>query len=121
VAQVARKVRGLLYGLRMIRNKLTEQQARTLVTAQVLAVLCYASPVWLTPHLMAPELRKVDSVHFRSPRVTIKDYKQRVGRDWVSAGRGRLPPKQCRKFAASSIAIKIRQSQKAIRIIQHHL
>jgi len=38
-------------GVRMVRNKLTEKQATTIVTAQIFSILYYACCVWLTPSL----------------------------------------------------------------------
>jgi len=69
-----KKIKGLMCSLRIVRDKFTEQQTRTLVTAQVFSILYYASPVWLTPHLMAPKLRKVESIPYRSLSLTLGVY-----------------------------------------------
>jgi len=74
-----------------------------LVTSQVLPILYHASPVWLTPNLMAAERKILESIHYRSLRLKINDYKQRIPHEWVSASTQRLPPCQCGKFAAVSL------------------
>jgi len=106
VKQLSGKVRRLLCGLKIIRKKLTEEQTNVLVTSQVLSVLYYAAPVWLTPHLQGPEIRKIESLHFRSLRIVIRDYRQRVHREWVTASTRRIPPRLWLKFAAASLALK---------------
>jgi len=56
----------------------------------------------------------VDSIHYRSLRLIIKDYKQRVPREWVSASTQRLPPGEwAAKFSAVSLAMKVRNSQQS--------
>jgi len=41
----------------------------------------------------------------------VKDYKQRISREWIDAATQRLPPKLWCRFAAASLAIKVRQSR----------
>jgi len=100
----------------MIQSKFSESQTKTLVTSQVLSILYYASPVWLTPALMSPEKKAIESVHYRSLRIIIKDYKQKVPREWVTASTQRLPPGSWAKFAAVSLVMKVRQNKLPTRI-----
>jgi len=102
----------------MIRHKFTEQQTKMLVTSQVLSILYYASPVWLTPALMATERKMIESIHYRSLRLIIKDYKQRIPREWVSASTQRLPPALWSKFAAALLIMKVRSTQLPKRVFQ---
>jgi len=111
IKAVVKKVRGLLCGFRMIRNKFTEEQAKSLVTAQALSVLYYGAPAWLMPALLGDRLRRIESIHYRCLRIIVKDYKQRISREWIDAATQRLPPKQWSRFAASSLAIKVKQNQ----------
>lgn len=64
-----------------------------------------------TPHLMMADVHRLESFHYSCLRIIVKNYKQRISRDWIDATSLRLPPKQCGKFAAVSLAIKIRQTQ----------
>jgi len=111
IRAVCNKVRGLLCGFRMIRHKFTEIQAKNLITAQALSVLYYGSPAWLTPSIVGDRMRRIESVHYRCLRIIVKDYKQRISREWIDAATQRLPPKMWCRFAAASMAIKVRQSQ----------
>jgi len=65
----------------------------------------------MTPHLLSSDYPKLESVHFRCLRLIVKDIRQRIPRDWVTASTQRLPPRQWGKFAASSLAIKICQTK----------
>lgn len=111
IKMVVNKVRRLICGFRMIRDKFTEIQAKNLVTAQALSVLYYGSPAWLTPSFLGDRLRRLESIHYRCLRVIVKDYKQRIPREWIDAATQRLPPKIWCRFAAASLAIKVRQSR----------
>jgi len=72
---------------------------------------CFPScPAWLTPHSMSSEIRKIESIHYRCLRLIIKDYRQRVPGEWVTASTQRLTTKQWGKFAAASLAMKIHQT-----------
>jgi len=111
IKNVCTRVRRLLCGMRMIRHKFTEVQANILITAQVLSILYYGAPAWLTPHLLRPDLRRIESVHYKCLRLIVKDYRQRISREWIDAATQRLPPKLLGKFATASLAIKIRQAK----------
>jgi len=65
IKQLLSRVRGLICGLKMVRRKFTEAQTKILVTSQLLSILYYACPAWLTPHLLTREFRKLESIHFR--------------------------------------------------------
>jgi len=111
IKAVVSKVRRLICGFRMIRDKFTEIQAKNLVTAQALSVLYYGSAAWLTPSLLGDRLRRLESIHYRCLRVIVKGYKQRISREWIDAATQRLPPKIWCRFAAASLAIKVRQTK----------
>jgi len=118
IKSVCSRVRRLLCGLRMVRHKFTEIQAKTLVTAQALSILYYAAPAWLSPHLWGSDLRRLETVHYRCLRLIVKDYKQRINREWIDAATQRLQPRMWGKFATASLAIKIRQAQKPQRVYE---
>jgi len=111
IRMVVNKVRRLICGFRMIRNKFTEVQAKNLVTAQALSVLYYGSTVLLTPNMLGDRIRRIESIHYRCLRVIVKDYRQRISRVWIDAATQRLPPKKWCRFAAASLAIKVRKCQ----------
>jgi len=66
------------------RGRLPEEQAN-LTLEWVLSVLFYGDPVWLTPHLLGLEMRRILSIHYSSLRIVIKDYRQRINCKWVTA------------------------------------
>jgi len=110
VETVCNRIRGLLCGLRILRRKITEKQAISLVTAQVFSVLYYACTVWLTPNLNRAVLKKVESIHFRSLRVAVNDYKQRISRELLTASTQRMDPSTWGRFAACSLAMRVKLS-----------
>jgi len=118
IKAVCTKVCRLLCGLRMVRHKFTEVQAKSLVTAQALSILYYAAPAWLSPHLQGADLRRLESVHYRCLRLIVKDYKQRIKREWIDAATQRLQPRVWGKFAATLLAIKIWQTQMPHRVYE---
>jgi len=67
---------------------------------------------------MSPERKAIESVHYRSLRIIIKDCKQRVPREWVTASTQRLPPSSWAKFAAVSLLMKVRQNKLPARIFE---
>lgn len=85
-------------------------QTKTLVTSQLLSILYYACDAQLTLHLLTQDYRKLESIHFRCLRLIVKDFRQRIPREWVTTATQRLPPRQWENFVASSLAIKIRQT-----------
>jgi len=110
VDNVCNRVRGLLCGLRILRRKVTEKQAVCLVTAQVFSVLYYACTVWLTSHLNRTVFKKVESIHLRSLRVAMMDYKQQISRELLTASLQRMDPGTWCRFAACSLAMKVKLS-----------
>jgi len=46
----------------------------------------------------------------------VNDNRQRISREWVTTATQRLPPRQWGKFAAASLAIKIRQSEVPVNV-----
>jgi len=113
---LASRLGGLICGLKMVRRRFTEEQTKTLVTSQLLSILYYACPAWLTPHLQTKEFKKLESLHYRCLRLIVNDRRQRIPREWLTAATQRLPPRQWGKFAASSLAIKIRQNKAPVNI-----
>jgi len=110
------RLRGLICGLKMVRRKFTEEQTKVLVTSQLLSILYYACPAWLTPHLLVKEYRRLESIHYRCLRLIVNDRRKRIPREWLTASTQRLPPRQWGKFAASSLAIKVRQAEVPVRM-----
>jgi len=92
IKKLTNRIWGLLCGLKLVRRKFTEAQTKVLANSHQLSVLYYVSPVWLIQHLSAPEIQKLESVHYRSLRLIIKDFNQRIRREWVSALTQRQPP-----------------------------
>jgi len=112
VHYISNKIKGLMQGLRIIRRKLDFNETLTLVTAQVLSVLYYGCQIWLTPNLLKSEMRKAEGCHYRALRISLKDVRQRMSRDRITLLTKRMPPKTWMRYAACSLAIKIRLSGK---------
>jgi len=77
-------VESIIGGMRLIRNKLTQQQSAVVVTSQVFSILYYACPVWFNPALNKKCLKTIESLHLRALRLIIRDYRQRISRAEVS-------------------------------------
>jgi len=108
IAQLRTRITRVLNGLKIIRRKLNFKQAITIVTAQALSILYYASSAWLTvPSLGRKEMNALESIHFKALRVVVKDYRQRMSRDDISAMTNRLPPRAWCKFACAMTLLKI--------------
>jgi len=101
------RVLKLLNGLKIIRKKMTFKQSLMVVTSQVFSVLYYASPVWLTPTTSSSITKEVERIHFKTLRVVVRDYKQRMNKDLISRTTQRLPPKIWLRFAAATTLMKI--------------
>jgi len=112
VHYISNKIKGLMQGLRIIRKKLDFKETLTLVTAQVLSVLYYGCQIWLTPHLLKSEMKKVEGCHYRALRISLKDVRQRMSRDRITQLTKRMPPKTWMRYAACSLAMKIWQHGK---------
>jgi len=76
VSALKKRVVKVIGGIRVIRKKLTKKEAISIVTAQVFSLLYYACCVSLTPALNKKSLRIVESLHFKTLRLVLKDYKQ---------------------------------------------
>jgi len=107
ISELRKRVIRILNGLKIIRRKLTLKQATTIVTSQALSILYYGSCAWLTPSLGKKEMAAVESIHFKSLRIIMRDYKQRMSRDFISQQLNRLPPKLWCRFACASFLMKM--------------
>jgi len=105
VTALKKRVVKIIGGIRVIRKKLTKREAITVVTAQVFSLLYYACCVWLTPAINKKTLKTVESLHFKTLRLVLKDYKNRISRENVSLETQRLPPDKWSKFALASLFI----------------
>jgi len=101
------RVLKLLNGMKIIRKKMTFKQSLMVVTSQVFSVLYYASPVWLTPSTSSRIIKEIERIHFKTLRIVVRDYKQRMNKDLISRATQRLPPKIWLRFAAATTLMKI--------------
>jgi len=110
IDNLKKKMTSINNGIKLIRRKLSKNQAITVVTAQALSILYYASVVWLTPYISRKQERRVESIHYKSMRMVIKDYRQRISRDVVDSSTLRLPPRQWCHFTACSFFMNLRRT-----------
>jgi len=110
IYELRKRILKVIGGLRIIRRKLTFRQAVTIVMSQVLSILYYASPAWLTPSIGKKELTLLESIHFKALRVVVCDHRQRMSRDRISVHTNRLPPKLWCQFSAATILMKVWQT-----------
>jgi len=103
ITKLKKRVLSVIGGVRMVRNKLTQAQATKVVTAQVFSILYYACAVWFTPTLGSNLKKTINSLHYRSLRLIIRDYRQKVSRDDVTERTKRLPPDKWSKFVLASL------------------
>lgn len=107
VKTLKKRVLSVVGGIRMIRNKLTPKQTTQVVTAQIFSILYYACTVWLTPTICRKNLSIIEGLHYRSLRLVIKDYRQRISRNVITETTKRLPPDKWSKFAMSSLLLNM--------------
>lgn len=107
INELKKRVLRVINGLKIIRRKLTFKQAVTLVTAQVLSIVYYASSAWLTPAIGKKELAELEKIHFKALRVVVRDHRQRMSRDLISTKTNRLTPRIWCKFACASALMNI--------------
>lgn len=107
INELRTRVIRILNGLKIIRRKLTLKQATAVVTSQALSILYYASCAWLTPSLGKKEMNAVESIHFKSLRIIMRDYRQRMSREYISEKTNRLPPRLWCRFACASFLMKM--------------
>jgi len=107
ISLLKKRVMKVVGGVRMVRNKLTESQTTTVVTAQIFSILYYACCVWLTPTLNKKLLGSIESLHYRALRLIIRDFRNKVSRDDVTKRTKRLPPDKWAKFALSSLFLNM--------------
>jgi len=105
VSALKKRVVKIIGGIRVIRKKLTKKEAISIVTAQVFSLLYYACCVWLTPVINKKVLKTVESLHFKTLRLVLKDYKNRISRVNVTSETQRLPPDKWSRFALASLFI----------------
>jgi len=91
----------------MVRNKLSQKEATSIVTAQLFSILYYACCVWLTPSLNKKVLCTIERLHFRALRLILRDYRQKISREVVTSKTNRLPPGKQSKFALASLFFNI--------------
>jgi len=97
----------VINGIKLIRRKLTLNQSIKVVTAQAMSLLYYGSVFWLTPSLSQKNMNLVERIHYKALRLVVKDYKQRMSRDWIDCTTKRLPPRLWMKFNAASYFLKL--------------
>jgi len=109
IRDLRKRILRIIGGLKILRRKLTFNQAVTIVTSQALSILYYASPAWLTPALGKKEMTALESIHHKALRVIVCDHRQRMSRDLISVQTNRLPPKLWCQFSAASVLMKVWQ------------
>jgi len=107
ISSLKRRVMSVIGGIRMIRNKLDQKQTTKIVTAQVFSILYYACTVWLTPSINKKNLARVESLHYRSLRLIIKDYRQRISRELITERTKRLPPDKWMRYSMASVFLNM--------------
>jgi len=99
VTALKKRVRKVMGGARIIRNKLTEKQATSIVAAQIFLILFYACCIWLAPSLNRKTFGIVESLHYRALHQIICDCRQKVSREVITKRTKCLPPDKWTKFA----------------------
>jgi len=102
----------------MVRNKLTQAQTTKVVTAQVFSILYYACAVWLTPSLGSDLNKTVNSLHYRSLRLIIRDYRQKVSQTDITLRTKRFPPDKWSKFVLASLFMNMYAANQPSTLLQ---
>jgi len=107
VNNTAKKVASLMSGLRIVTKHLNKEQAIRIITSQVFPVIYYAAPVWLTTELNYKNLKRVETFHYSTLRIGIKDFKKNVSRNTIDKLTNRMPPRTSMRYSSAGTAIKI--------------
>jgi len=118
VTTLKKKIMKVIGGVRIVRNKLTEKQATSIVTAQIFSILYYACSVWLTPSLNRKTLCRVESLHYRALRLILRDYRQRLSRQVVTEKTKRLPPDKWGKFSLASMFLNMVGRNEPVKLLR---
>jgi len=76
ISNSIKKVNTLTSGLRIVTKHLNKEQSLRIITLQIFLVLYYPAPIWLTTELSCRNLRRLESVHYSTLRLGIKDLKK---------------------------------------------
>lgn len=107
VNNTVNKVKSLMSGLRIVTNHLNREQSTRIITSQIFSVLYYASPVWLTTELARPHLKRIESSHYASLRIGIKDFRRTISKETINQITKRMPPQRWMMYSSTILAMKI--------------
>jgi len=119
IQSLKKRLMCIIGGVRIIRNKLTTQQATKVVTAQVFSILYYACVTWLTPALNRKELKIIERLHYTSLRLIIRDYRKRVSRTDINLQTKRLPPDKWTHYSMASAFLNFFNTKEPEKLLQN--
>jgi len=88
-----------------------------IVTAQALLILYYDSAAWVTSLIAKVRTKRVESMHYQSVRLIIKDYRQRVYRKIIDMVTKRLPANLWAKYAGRNVVMNLKMLRQPVRLL----
>jgi len=99
------KMNRLSAGLKFLRKRLQKKEFLKATTSQFYGLLYYGSQVWLGPHTKISDVRRLNSVHYKTLRVVENDWKKKKKRADLDK-LGRAKPSLWGKYATGNLVIK---------------
>jgi len=99
------KMNRLSVGLRFLRKRLQKREFLKATTSQFYGLLYYGSQVWLGPHTKISDVRRLNSVHYKTLRVVENDWKKKKKRADLDK-LGRAKPSLWGKYATGNLVLK---------------
>jgi hypothetical protein len=118
ISNTVNKLSRLTGGLKFLRNRLTMEQFVKVMTSQYYGTGYYTCQAWLGPHTRKSDLKKLEGMHYKLLRVTVRDWKNRVSRSRLDEI-GRAKPSTWGNYAVASIIIKTLRDKVPSRLHDH--
>jgi hypothetical protein len=100
-----------LHGLRLIRNHLTKEQAKQVLTSFYFAVLNYGLEIWFHKQLSSNLKQKIRSCHYRAIRLILGPNSKMMHRADIDIISQRAPPDELSDFAIAKLAARMIQNR----------
>ncbi len=106
--------------MKFLRRQIDKKQFLQVLMSKYYGSCVYACQVWLGSHTKKPDLRKLDSLHYKLLGIVEFDWKKRISRsalDTISKAR----PATWSKYSTASPTMKILRDKAPERLHQHLL
>jgi len=105
LSNVMKKAQRMISGLKVIREKLSEEQFLRVATAQYYSAMYYGIQVWLNDSSVKSQKEKLNVLHYKLLRVALMDWKRDFPREMLDL-LGRSKPGEFADYSFASTIIK---------------